>query len=60
MTGKEKAKFIDHFLAELKDASIPNSWANILELKQLPSKENKNRFKLLEYELGKEDLIEFV
>lgn len=60
MTGKEKAKYIDHFLAELKDASFPSSLANILELKQLPSRENKDKFKLLEYELEKHDLVEFV
>lgn len=60
MTGKEKAKYIDHFLAELKDASFPSSMANILELKQFPSRENEDKFKLLEYELEKHDLVKFV
>lgn len=60
MTNIEKAEYIDHFLAELKDASFPSSLANILELKQSPSKENKDKFKLLEYELEKNDLVELV
>jgi nucleoside phosphorylase len=60
MTGKEKAKYIDHFLTELKDASFSSSLANLLELKPLPSRENKDKFKLLEYELEKHDLVEFV
>ena len=60
MTSKEKAYYIDHFLKELKDASFASSLANILELKESPSKENKDRFKLLEYEMEKHELVELV
>ena len=60
MTNQEKAKYIDHFLKELKDASSPSSLASILELSQIPSPENEDKFKLLEYELEKNDLVEFI
>ncbi len=60
MTAKEKAKYIDHFLKELKDASFPSSLASIIELKQIPSSENREKFKLLEFELEKYDLVQFV
>lgn len=60
MTNQEKAKFIDAFLLGLKDASFPSSFASILELRQLPSEENKDKFRLLEFEVEKYDLVEFV
>lgn len=60
MTNQEKAKFIDAFLLGLKDASFPSSFASILELRQLPSEANKDKFRLLEFEVEKHDLVEFV
>lgn len=60
MTSEEKAKYIDHFLKGLKDASFPSSLANIIELKQIPSQENIEKFRLLEFDLEKYDLVEFI
>lgn len=60
MTGTEKAQYIDYFLKELSNASFASSLASIIELKQLPSPENKQKFKLLELELEKHNLVEFV
>lgn len=52
--------YIDLFLKGLKDSSFPSSLAAILELRQLPSRKNKDKFKLLEHELERLDLVEFV
>lgn len=60
MTSTEKAKYIDQFLKELSEASFPSSIASILELSQLPSKQNKLKFKLLEHILEEHDLVEFI
>lgn len=60
MTREDKALYIDSFLKGLKDASFPSSLANILEHRQIPSPENIAKFKLLEYELEKNDLVEFI
>lgn len=60
MTNQEKAKYIDAFLLGLKDASFASSFASILEMSRIPSQENKDKFKLLEYEVEKHDLVEFV
>ncbi|SMD44802.1 Predicted nucleotide-binding protein containing TIR-like domain-containing protein [Aquiflexum balticum DSM 16537] len=51
---------MDQFLEGLMDASYPSSLANILELEQYPSKENADKFRLLEYELEKHALVELV
>lgn len=60
MTSTEKAKYIDQFLKGLSEASFASSLASILELSQLPSKQNKQKFKLLEHTLEEQDLVEFV
>lgn len=60
MTNKEKAEHIDLFLKGLNDKKSSSSLANILESKQFPSDENKDKFELLEYELEKHDLVTFV
>lgn len=60
MKNIEKAEIIDKFLKGLIDANFPSSLANIIELKQYPSKENEEKFKLLEYELEKHDLVELI
>jgi len=60
MTSLEKAKYIDYFLKELSNASFASSLASIIELKQKPSQENKQKFKVLEFELEKHSLVEFV
>jgi len=60
MTAEEKTKYVDLFLKGLKEASFPSSLASILELKRIPSSKNKDKFKLLEYELEKHGLVEFI
>lgn len=60
MTGEDKAKYVDQFLIKLKDADLPSSLADILESNSIPSSENKDKFKLLEHELEKHDLVEFI
>jgi len=56
----EKAKYIDHFLRELYNSSFPTSLAMGIEMNQLPSKENKQKFKTLEYILEELDLVELI
>ena len=56
----EQAKFIDHFLRELYNASFAISLAMGIEKNQLPSKKNKDKFKTLEYILEELDLVKFV
>lgn len=60
MTTTEKAKYIDQFLKGLSEASFPSSLVSILELSQLPSKQNKLKFKLIEHTLEEYDLVEFI
>ncbi|WP_343614988.1 hypothetical protein [Flavobacterium sp.] len=60
MTPEEKAKFTDLFLIGLSESSFASSLANILELSRLPSELNRSKFKALEYELEKFNLVEFV
>ena len=60
MTNIEKANYIDTFLKGLNESSFASSLASILELRQIPSNENKEKFKLIELELEKYDLVEFV
>lgn len=52
--------YIDHFLKELYNASFPTSLAMGLEMKQLPSKENRENFKTLELILEELELVELV
>lgn len=56
----EQARFIDHFLRELYNSSFATSLAMGIEMNQLPSEKNKEKFKTLEYILEKLDLVEFV
>ena len=56
----EQAKYIDHFLKELYNSSFPTSLAMGIEMNQIPSKENKQKFKTLEYILEELDLVELV
>ena len=60
MNSEEKAKYIDIFLKGLNESSFPNSLAGIIEMKQFPSKENRDNFKLLEYELEKHGLVQLI
>ena len=60
MNNKEKAESIDLFLRKLKNVNSPSSLVSILENNQFPSKTNKENFKLLEYELEKHGLVEFI
>jgi hypothetical protein len=56
----EQAKYIDHFLRFLYDSSFPVALAMGIEMKQLPSEQNKQKFKTLEYILEELELVEFV
>ena len=60
MEVTEQAKFIDHFLRELYNASFATSLAMGIEMNQLPSEKNKEKFKTLEYILEELDLVELV
>lgn len=60
MTLEEKANYVDLFLRGLAESSFASSLANVLELNQLPSEQNRLKFKALEYELEKLGLVEFV
>lgn len=57
MTNQEKAKFIDHFLKAIYDASSATSLAMGIELKKMPSKDNVEKFKMLEHLIEKLDLV---
>ncbi|NOQ27506.1 MAG: hypothetical protein GQ564_19255 [Bacteroidales bacterium] len=56
----EQAKYIDHFLRELYNSSFATSLAMGLEMKQIPSEKNKQKFKTLEYILEELELVELV
>ena len=56
----QQAKYIDRFLNALYEAEFPISLAWGIEMKQLPSKENKEKFKTLEYIIEELDLVELV
>lgn len=56
----EKAKYIDHFLNFLYDSSFSVSFANGIEMSQLPSEQNKQKFKTLEYIIEELGLVELV
>lgn len=60
MTAQEKASYVDAFLKGLDESSFPSSLANILELSQLPSEENKRKFKILEFDLERFGLVQFI
>jgi len=60
MTIEEKAKYIDLFLKGLSEASFPSTLASVLEMGQLPSDQNKQKFKLIEHTLEKHGLVEFI
>ena len=60
MTPEEQANYVDLFLRGLTESSFASSLANVLELSQLPSEQNKLKFKALEYDLEKYGLVEFV
>ena len=60
MGNKEKAQFIDLFLKALYEASFATSLATGLEMRQVPSKENKQKFKTIEFLLEDLDLVELV
>jgi len=60
MEVTEQAKFIDHFLRELYNASFATSLAMGIEMNQLPSEKNKDKFKTLEYILEELELVELV
>ncbi len=60
MSNKEKAEIIDKFLEGLRDTSFPSSLALILELSQIPKRENKEKYKIIEYELERLGLVEFI
>lgn len=60
MEVTEQAKFIDHFLRELYNSSFATSLAMGIEMNQIPSEQNKQKFKTLEYILEELDLVEFV
>lgn len=60
MEVTEKAEFIDHFLKELYNASFATSLAMGIEMNQLPSEKNKDKFKTLEYILEELGLVELV
>jgi hypothetical protein len=60
MEINEQAKYIDHFLRELYNSSFATSLAMGIEMKQLPSQQNKKKFKTLEYILEELELVEFV
>lgn len=60
MEINEQAKFIDHFLRELYNSSFATSLAMGIEMKELPSEQNKEKFRTLEYILEELDLVEFV
>lgn len=56
----EQARFIDRFLKELYNKTIPVSLASALEKRKLPSEGNKEKFKTLEYILEEFDLVKLV
>lgn len=60
MTPEEKANYVDLFLIGLAESSFASSLANVLELSQLPSEQNRLKFKALEYELEKLKLVELI
>ncbi len=57
---EEQAKYTDQYLNILYKSYYPISLAEGIENKQLPSSENKEKFKTLEYILEELDLVEFV
>jgi len=60
MEINEQAKYIDHFLKELYNASFATSLAMGIEMKELPSEKNKQKFKTLEYILEELELVKLV
>jgi TIR domain len=60
MKNKEKAKLIDSFLNGLRESSFASSIAEVLEMKRKPSTENIDKFKIIEYEIERLGLVEFV
>lgn len=60
MNAEEKATYVDLFLKGLAESSFASSLANVLELSQLPSEQNKFKFKMLEFDIEKHGLVEFV
>lgn len=60
MKINEQARYIDQFLKALYEASLPISFANGIEMNQLPSEQNKHKFKTLEYIIEELGLVEFV
>ncbi|PZO26500.1 MAG: hypothetical protein DCE86_14385, partial [Flavobacteriaceae bacterium] len=60
MTPEEKANYVDLFLRGLAESSFASSLANVLELSQLPSEQNRLKFKALEYDLEKLKLVELI
>lgn len=56
----EQAKYIDIFLKFLYDSSFPESLATGIEMRQLPSEQNRQKFKTLEYIIEELGLVEFI
>ncbi|WP_412476633.1 hypothetical protein [Flavobacterium sp. TBRC 19031] len=61
MTPEQKAYFVDKFLyGLLHESSFPSSFASVLELSELPSEQNRDNFKILEYDVERLGLVEFI
>jgi hypothetical protein len=60
ITPTLKAKIVDNFLQKIKDISTPKRIAEIIEKSPRASKENKDLFRLLEFEIEELSLVKLI